>query len=792
MIETDLELVQTERPRFYEQQYLGADDLSATVDYARIARARHDLGAHVWGIASGLQVIEKSSSSGVDVYVQPGYAWDGIGRPITLLTAYKIPADLFKTIVYDAATDNTATPGRLVRLWLQYTESPVGGPQNGFQTCSTDDQSSRVVESFQIVIGDQPAPTDRHDKIDVAGKMTDPDKPLQSLGSATDPLVTDESIPYQTFPSDWGGARWLVPLGVVRWLPNTNANQAGSFQSRTADDLVVSERQRRYIGVVAETINAARGYIRLRTRDADYSPAVWSDDLVWCEGDLRVSGDMKLLAGKVILRDQNNDDNGTPLAIKRTETNALSPAGRDMFVQIGAAQGGANRLVVGPVLTSGDTSTPQEVFVVRDNGTVGIGTSEPTLPLSIRGQGTNEELIAFESVDGTKKWHFNQNYNGQSGFNIAESNVADGRLYIQAGGNVGVNTTAPTHRLHVNGNTGIRQNRLYMSGGDGNDNWSSISFNAYHRDDNGAWTFPDNSRKAVTIEMDDKGGTPRFEVYSTTSSAPTSWTQRLAINGNTGDVALAHHGGNVGIGLTDGLCRLHVAGVQSGSASTITSHVALIENAAFSSNADVLALRVGSLAATTGNNFITFFTEVSAIGSIEGHSGGITLNTSSADYAEWLPRRDPKQRMNPGDVVGLFAGKIAYDTEGADCVLPISTTPVILGNRPPDDQASTYEKVAMLGQVPVNVRGKANVGDFIVGISGDGTGTAIAPEDMTFDDYARVLGVAWEANTTSGVQAIRVGIGLPASAVWRAVQRELATLHQHHDTATHKREKTNA
>jgi hypothetical protein len=166
-------------------------------------------------------------------------------------------------------------------------------------------------------------------------------------------------------------------------------------------------------------------------------------------------------------------------------------------------------------------------------------------------------LPKADDCEGTTKWHINQNFNGNSGLNFVETGVADGRLFIQAGGNVGVGTTTPTNTLHVNSNTGIRQNRLYLSGGDG---WSSLTYNAYHNSANNNWVFPDSSHKSVTIEMDDANGVPRFEVWSTTSGATTSWTQRLAINGDSGNVLMAHHGGNVGIGTTNPLGTLDVNG----------------------------------------------------------------------------------------------------------------------------------------------------------------------------------------------------------------------------------------
>ena len=112
-------------------------------------------------------------------------------------------------------------------------------------------------------------------------------------------------------------------------------------------------------------------------------------------------------------------------------------------------------------------------------------------------------------------------------------------------GNVGIWTTSPTNALHVNSTTGIRQNRLYLSGGDG---WSSLTYNAYHNDAGTPWIFPDSSHKGVTIEMDDSNGLPRFQVWSTTSNATTSWIQRFGIDGDSGNVFMGHYGGNVGIG----------------------------------------------------------------------------------------------------------------------------------------------------------------------------------------------------------------------------------------------------
>src|SRR5258708_19429561 len=74
---------QTARPQPCEGQYLGAAALAATVRYARVGQARHALGAHIWGIAVGLELVERPLPGGdVEMVLTPGYGWAGIARPI--------------------------------------------------------------------------------------------------------------------------------------------------------------------------------------------------------------------------------------------------------------------------------------------------------------------------------------------------------------------------------------------------------------------------------------------------------------------------------------------------------------------------------------------------------------------------------------------------------------------------------------------------------------------------------------------------------------------------------------
>src|SRR5262245_41082651 len=251
------------RPSFFQGQYLGPEDLTAAVDYERIQLARHSLGAHTWGIAIGLQLIEKPSPEGnkqVDVFLQPGYAWDGFGRAIVVLAPYKIPSELFQGIVYDASVDDPSkngqgAAGRPVKIWLRYTETTSRPPAAGFETCDAGGQNSRVQETFTLEIGEHLNASAQRDPVSIGGKTIDAQQALITFDSSA-PQIYDASIPQQSLPEDDALALWLVPVGYLRWLPGQTATQAGSFQERTANDKTSSQAARQYIGVVAEAVQA--------------------------------------------------------------------------------------------------------------------------------------------------------------------------------------------------------------------------------------------------------------------------------------------------------------------------------------------------------------------------------------------------------------------------------------------------------------------------------------------------------------------------------------------------------
>ena len=90
---------------------------------------------------------------------------------------------------------------------------------------------------------------------------------------------------------------------------------------------------------------------------------------------------------------------------------------------------------------------------VDNNGRVGIGASAPDRPLTVQGTGTASQLLSLKDNAGTTQWHYNL---ANGGLNLAESGVADNRIFVQEGGNVGLGTATPATRLDVNGAATVR------------------------------------------------------------------------------------------------------------------------------------------------------------------------------------------------------------------------------------------------------------------------------------------------------------------------------------------------
>jgi Chaperone of endosialidase len=439
------------RPRYSEGQYLGADDLTAGVVWALGRDERHLLGAHTWGIATGVQLQEVPSLSGngVDVFIRPGYAWDGFGRPIVVLAPYQIPADLFQAFT----STSSANPSQSIAVWLQYDEVETQPAQPGFAPCSSEDTTSRVVETFRLVVGPFNTNASRRDPISVAGRSIDASLAFQNF-VPTDGILRDGSVPFQSLPDEGATAKWLIPLGFVQWQPNATVGQPGNFVASSDANKAASRAARTYVGVVAESLLAADGVLCLADRTCDYRQAAFQDlDLVRVQGALRAEGAVRFWGTPIDFRNPTGDDEGTPLLMVRNED---ASAGVKMLdVQIGTKADGNTRFGVGPLNAAG--TAIEEKFAVLDSGNVGIGTTTPITALQIPERGIQI------GVNGTASVNFHvvsdtNDPNQTQGLRFYNGNYGSGKhlLTVLPDGQVGIGLTAtnPQLQLDIQGNFG--------------------------------------------------------------------------------------------------------------------------------------------------------------------------------------------------------------------------------------------------------------------------------------------------------------------------------------------------
>lgn len=542
---TDISAVQ---PSFFEGQYLGADDLAAIVEYLRTGLARHALSARTWGVVAGLELVAGEIAPGeYQVVVTPGVALDGYGRLIVVTAPAEIPAE--KLIGIDSGA---------VKVWIRYAERPVQGARAGYGTCGAEDAYARINETFEIEVGERSGIVDRQSGVSLSGVVVADAREAARASNPDAPLHCDGSVPYQDYPIDDQDSLWLVPLGTVVWRSATSA-----FDLPTDEQRIAGRLFRRVQGSVAESLYAANGLIRLRGRDtpfdADIDAACGATsteardflicdgdlkarELVWLEGDTRLTGDLRMFGTRLEFRDAEGRDY-IPRTAGGVSVEAIDPLlmdraanaknGEDLRVLLGQASEGHNRFTIGPATVSGGSLCDLQIdgaaqVVVQDNGLVGIGTagapdSDLSAPLTLRGlegsvtvtdpvTGVSSEeavwsLINFENASGDMQWELGLWTDGE-GLALNRTGAAAGTFFLSSGGNLGVGTTDPEARLEVAGMP------VGASGGLGNNLWFRLGDGGAHGDAGRLWVEY-GPEQAPLMVLSDHDNPPRIQFQQT-------------------------------------------------------------------------------------------------------------------------------------------------------------------------------------------------------------------------------------------------------------------------------------
>ncbi len=560
-----------ERLHYYQRQYLGADDFDAQQDYHRCMRQRHNLGPHTWGIVAGLELVEveqEGGGGGVDVYVLPGLAVDGFGREIVVLAPAKLSGELFDPFAAGGA--------KLLPVWIGYDEDLRQRPRSGYELCDVEDQFARVLESYRFEI--DPAPP-FHDDLIVAGHALEPGvepDPTAPPGDVSTLLTIprDGSVPHQELPDDADRPRWLIQLGNVQW--------DGAKLVPVADPAQLTVG-RSYLGAVAQEVLAPAGQLTLRHRrgpetlankeepdgpdDAEYGvQAVVAGSLaverrVDVAQNLVVKGDAGIGTGVPDTR--LHVDDGTTAALADgtgyavigdvDATNLVLDDQRILARDKGAAaalhlQSEGGDLVV-------HQNQVEARVVVKEGGQVGVGTLDPKVKLQIEGGNDaklNDEEAGFLVIGSPLGPNLAlddneimaRNAAGKSPLHLQadggdvriHNNQADTKVVVRDSGRVGVGTSNPEIKLHIEGGTDAS-----LSNGSGYLLLGSVDDQNVVFDDNEIIARKDGS--AGTLHVQAEGG--EFRIHD---REPES--ERVVVKDS----------GRVGIGTTNPRAKLQVEG----------------------------------------------------------------------------------------------------------------------------------------------------------------------------------------------------------------------------------------
>jgi len=216
-----------ERPLFYENQILGAADLTASVEYGRNQQARHERSMHLWGIASGLTLTGTDKQTAQndkyqEITLAPGVAFDGTGREIVVPEVERLSEDRFEQLSVAISDEHAWYP-----VFLIGRDEPAPQPQFAVGAC-LNGQPTRRVEGYDL-----------------------------SFGFPGDELEIDQQ-PVPDIVEGPGSREWKILLGFVQWLKSIKRFKAVSDASGGIG--------RRYAGAQADVVAARGGQLTLRTR----------------------------------------------------------------------------------------------------------------------------------------------------------------------------------------------------------------------------------------------------------------------------------------------------------------------------------------------------------------------------------------------------------------------------------------------------------------------------------------------------------------------------------------------
>ena len=409
-----------------------------------------------------------------------------------------------------------------------------------------------------------------------------------------------------------------------------------------------------------------------------------------------------------------------------------------------------------------DTGGTERVII--DSTGVGIGTTSPDAPLHINGSANSEQVIITGNNNANRGLSIQTAASGsqqdagvvfdaqdtESGANPYHAFQTAGteRVRITSTGAIGFGTTPPTdtHTVWTQLFAGTRaslisENTTGAGGLDGT--W--LTDNMYVDSDTGAFA---NITTDESSAINQNGGEIKFFTQASGSAgAGITLSEKMRIDSS----------GNLLVGTTNNsnshkVCINGSLGVVTSGNGNRNFQVFTVSNENWNV-ADTL-MRCGKNG-TTGRSI---------------NAGG-TINASGADYAEYMKKADSCGTIAKGDVCGVDStGKLTDVFNDSISFVIKSTDPSYVGGDTwgdvdlglSDEQAETerqkHDRIAFSGQVPVNITGSFNVGDYVYPQANGTAIQCVAKSSPTFEEYQLCVGKIW-ATEDDGRPLVAVKIG---------------------------------
>jgi trimeric autotransporter adhesin len=193
--------------------------------------------------------------------------------------------------------------------------------------------------------------------------------------------------------------------------------------------------------------NTANGHLALYFNTGSNNTAVGTRAM-----HLNNNGNGNVAIGETALRTGGGNYN---TAIGYSAGNNSTGSGNVFIgVEAGSFEAGNNKLYINNDNGNADNTLIYGEFdnkKLRINNFLGIGRQPSFWPLEIKGTGSGNELVQFFNTSNVAKWHLNLKTDGS--LNFVETSVADHRLVLGVGGEIGVGkvplTSANDSRLVV-------------------------------------------------------------------------------------------------------------------------------------------------------------------------------------------------------------------------------------------------------------------------------------------------------------------------------------------------------